>query len=86
MRMKFLPVMGQLLVDMLKDRPCPRRLVVESGALPSDARFVRAGVDPYGDVNLVVESDAWEDVLPGGVIPRAETPVLACIYDEAEGA
>jgi hypothetical protein len=70
----------ELLVHMLKPGP-PRAFVVESGALPDDAEYIRAevgGPGGYHYVSLLVHSATWDgpEDAAGLHVPTLDPPVL----------
>lgn len=73
MRVKYIRTTPELLVEVMKHGTAGVRPVANH--LPSDARFIRAGLDPVGGLNLVLESSEWPEVREGEVMVELP-PVL----------
>lgn len=67
MRVKYLTLWPDMLVDMFKGRHVMKAV---HNALPDDARLARVGVDPLGFLNLVIESASYPDVREGAVMEQ----------------
>ena len=69
MKIKRIPVRACDIVEFFIKRKRERTIRVTKG-LPEDARFLRAYYEPNTDVYyLLFESDHFEEVLDGAVIP-----------------
>ena len=47
---------------------------------PSDAMFVRAGHDVTGTLMIVVKSESFPEVAPGGIIAELPPPTFEVVY------
>lgn len=78
-RRAILQLTPELLVSMLTADKEIHARVVRNG-LPSDAKVIRSGYDPFADcVISLLESVEFMPVCPGGVIPVLQPVVLQTI-------
>ena len=80
MRLRALAFNADLVLDLCKGGP-PRLVEIVEHPLPADARFIRAGHDGYGMLQLMIESASFEDV-PAGHVPPPQPPVVFRVVKE----
>jgi len=77
MRHKILYVSPQILIELCKG-PSIAAIVVKN-VLPSDTKFIRAfneDTSGWGQIGLVLESDQFEELKEGDLIPVLPKPVF----------
>ena len=78
-RLAILRVTAEVFVDFCKGGE-DRFVRVVKDALPSDAMFVRAGHDVTGTLMIVVKSESFPEVAPGGIIAELPPPTFEVVY------
>lgn len=77
----MLKISDVLLVDILKglQEGPPRRFKVASNGLPADAKPIRAGHTPDGNLFILIESEEFEDIELGKEYPILRPPCLLVV-------
>ena len=57
------------------------RFAVERNGLPADAKAVRMRMGPNDTIEILIESEEFEDVESGGICPVLDTPWFRAISD-----
>jgi hypothetical protein len=86
MGQRYLPVTADFLIALQTRHGAQTRRLVPypDVALPDDVKVVRMGHDPFGQINIVLESAEWPNVAEGDPIPMCPHPVMRVVYDEVE--
>lgn len=77
-RVMVIEVTPDLFVEVLKRRrflDLERNEVVKIDGIPSDAEGIRAGINQYGNIQIVVSSNEFSSVVRGSVIPNLNVSI-----------
>lgn len=83
MKYKILKVSPYIFIDMCKYGFDKIRIVKDS--LPDDAKFIRAHVDDvtgWGNISLVIESESFDELKDGDLIPIIPYPTFEKVHLE----
>jgi len=81
MKHKILKISPFMFLSMCKEDTINVRVV--ANILPKDAKFIRAYTDDYtgwGYISLIIESESFEEIKEGDVIPILPYPIFEKIY------
>ena len=83
MKYKILKVSPFIFLDMCKYGINKIRIVKD--AIPDDAKFIRAHTDDnsgWGNISLVIESELFDELKDGDLIPTIPYPTFERVYLE----
>lgn len=79
-RLACMPVSAEFLLLLSKGEEI-RRVELVAGRLPPDTTIVRMGHDPFGWINLIIESASFDEVTEDGPIPTLPSPEFRVVRD-----
>lgn len=83
LRVAYMYVSGQILVEMCKHDDSPYKKQVTANALPADAEFVGVEYDIYSNTcKLVVQSQSFDEVQPGVMPPILPDVEVTMLYED----